>query len=80
MTLNVIVPDREVDATIARLNGIGAQWRRWWGLGTHRHPAFANLQRGALTVTERLAPRVIGVPFHEDLTEDQVARVVSCFK
>ena len=53
------------------------QWRRWWGLGTHHHPAFAALPRTALPVTEQLAPRVIGLPFHDDLTETDVARVVA---
>lgn len=78
MTLNVLVPEGAADATTRRLDEAGVEWRRWWGLGTHRHPVFADLPRLDLGVTEMLAPRLIGVPFHEDLTEGEIERVVSC--
>jgi dTDP-4-amino-4,6-dideoxygalactose transaminase len=79
-TLNVILPHGPVDARLARLDAAGVQWRRWWGLGTHRHPAFAGTPATELPVTEALAPRVIGVPFHESLTQEQLACVVRCFQ
>jgi dTDP-4-amino-4,6-dideoxygalactose transaminase len=41
MTLNVVVPANRVEETLARLDAGGVQWRRWWGLGTHRHPSSA---------------------------------------
>jgi dTDP-4-amino-4,6-dideoxygalactose transaminase len=75
MTLNVVVPAERLERTIARLDAGKVQWRRWWGLGTHRHPAFADLPRMDLSVTERLAPRVIGIPFHERLTDAEIERV-----
>ena len=80
MTLNVVVPADRVKDTLARLDAGALQWRRWWGLGTHRHPCFATLPRTPLPVTEQLAPRVIGLPFHEDLSEADVARVAEALR
>lgn len=80
MTLNVVVPADRLERTLKRLDGAAIQWRRWWGLGTHKHPAFANLPRTALPVTEDLAPRVIGLPFFEGLTEKEIARVAEALQ
>lgn len=78
MTLNVVVPPDRLDAVLRKLDAAQVQWRRWWGLGTHRHPAFAELPRSDLSVTESLAPRVIGLPFHDTLTPAEVERVAAC--
>lgn len=78
MTLNVLVPPDRLDGVLAKLDAGRVQWRRWWGLGTHRQPAFADLPRSDLSVTERLAPCVIGVPFHDALTPAEVERVAAC--
>jgi dTDP-4-amino-4,6-dideoxygalactose transaminase len=80
MTLNVIVPADRLDVTIARLDAAAVQWRRWWGFGTHRHPAFLDVARHDLSVTEQLAPRVIGIPFHEGLTEAELERVAGALR
>src|SRR5262249_50099682 len=61
MTLNVLVPGRRLAGTLACFDGAGVQWRRWWGLGCHTHPAFESLPALDLEVTRELAPRVIGV-------------------
>ena len=78
MTLNVIVPADEVDATTRKLDEAQVQWRRWWGLGCHRHPAFADVPRADLQATDALAPRVIGLPFHDGLSEADLDRIVGC--
>ncbi|WPB83355.1 DegT/DnrJ/EryC1/StrS family aminotransferase [Sediminicoccus rosea] len=80
MTLNVVIPHERLDRTLRQLDAAGIQWRRWWGLGTHHHPAFADLRRTALPVTEDLAPRVIGLPFYEGLTEAEIGRVVEALR
>jgi dTDP-4-amino-4,6-dideoxygalactose transaminase len=80
MTLNVVVPPDRLETTLARLDAGRVQWRRWWGLGTHHHPAFATLPRTPLPVTEQLAPRVIGLPFYDDLTEAEIARVAEALQ
>ena len=64
MTLNVLVPGDQVADTLVRFDRTGVQWRRWWGLGCHTHPAFEVLPTLDLEVTRDLAPRVIGVPCH----------------
>ena len=77
-TLNVLVPEGEREATIATLEREGIPWRHWWGLGCHRHPAFADLERMDLSETDRIAPRVLGLPFHNSLEADDIARVAQC--
>ena len=53
----------------------GIETRQWWGEGCHRQPAFAACPRRNLTVTERLAGRTIGLPFHLDLGPSDIALV-----
>jgi dTDP-4-amino-4,6-dideoxygalactose transaminase len=78
MTLNAILPEGAVAETQARLDAARIEWRCWWGPGCHRHPAFADLPRADLSGTDALAPRLLGLPFHEGLTEAELDRVVAC--
>jgi dTDP-4-amino-4,6-dideoxygalactose transaminase len=78
MTLNVVVPADALQATIERLDAAKIEWRRWWGPGCHRHPAFSDLPRGDLGNTESIAPRVIGLPFHDRLSEQDLDRITEC--
>jgi dTDP-4-amino-4,6-dideoxygalactose transaminase len=55
------------------MRGIGA--RKWWGEGCHRQPAFADSQRMALPVTEKLAASVVGLPFFVDISRAQIGEV-----
>jgi dTDP-4-amino-4,6-dideoxygalactose transaminase len=72
MTLNVLLPPESVEDTLGNLDRAGVEWRRWWGLGCHTHPAFAGVASLDLPVTRALAPRVIGVPCHTELTNETV--------
>lgn len=72
MTVNIGVPGERADTVTAALDARRIPWRRWWTLGCHTHPAFAGAPRSRLDLTKTLAPRVIGLPFHELLTEEQV--------
>ncbi|KQT58718.1 hypothetical protein ASG54_22840 [Aureimonas sp. Leaf460] len=76
MTINIGLPVDCVDTVIAALETRNVPWRRWWSLGCHTHAPFAHAPRDRLDVTEDLGRRVIGLPFHEFLTEGQV-RLVS---
>ncbi|MDO9404330.1 MAG: DegT/DnrJ/EryC1/StrS family aminotransferase [Polaromonas sp.] len=78
MTFNVLADPAEVDATTRRFDEANVEWRRWWGLGCHRHPAFSDVPRSQLDVTDRTAPRVLGLPFHTDLSTSDLDRVVAC--
>jgi dTDP-4-amino-4,6-dideoxygalactose transaminase len=78
MTFNVVVRPEALQATLERLDAQHVEWRRWWGLGCHRHPAFADAPRCDLTTTDALAPRVIGLPFHDRLSEQDLDRIADC--
>jgi dTDP-4-amino-4,6-dideoxygalactose transaminase len=78
MTLNVIVEADAVTAVTERLDSENIPWRYWWGMGTDRHPAFSTVSAADLSNTRSVAPRVIGVPFYEDMTVENVSRVVKC--
>ncbi|MDQ0073959.1 dTDP-4-amino-4,6-dideoxygalactose transaminase [Variovorax boronicumulans] len=80
MTLNVIVPAADVAATTQRLDDAKVEWRRWWGLGCHRHSAFKDVPMSDLSVTDTLAPCVIGLPFHDDLSSDDLDRITGCLQ
>jgi dTDP-4-amino-4,6-dideoxygalactose transaminase len=80
MTLNVVVPFEKVDAATQRLDEAKVDWRRWWGLGCHRHPAFSDVPRADLTATDSLAQCVIGLPFHDGLSSSDLDRVTSCLE
>ncbi|SAL72131.1 aminotransferase [Caballeronia peredens] len=79
MSLNIIVEPDDVKATIEKLDAQEIQWRRWWGLGCHRHPAFADCPTFGLAVTNKVAPTVIGVPCHDGLKDEDFDRIVACF-
>ncbi|AVQ82224.1 MULTISPECIES: DegT/DnrJ/EryC1/StrS family aminotransferase [unclassified Variovorax] len=80
MTLNVVVPSEDVDATTLRLDDAKVEWRRWWGAGCHRHPAFKDVPASDLSATDALSPRVIGLPFHDDLSSNDLDRVTGCLR
>lgn len=77
-TFNVLLPVG-ADPVIEALDKRGIEARRWWSLGCHRQPAYADCPRGAgkddLPVTDSLADRVLGLPFFLGLGEDDVGRV-----
>jgi len=72
-TLNVLLPPGSVEDTLSNLDRAGVPWRHWWGLGCHTHPAFATLRSVDLPVTRDLAPRVVGVPCHTELTTEAIS-------
>jgi len=78
-TLVAIFGDKRVrDATRASLEANGVSTRAWWADGVHRMAPFANCsQREQLHVTEHLASVTLGLPFFVDMTEAQLAAVVS---
>lgn len=55
-------------------NGIGNAL--FYRLALHQHPAFAEVPKRPLPVSERLADTVLSLPMNPDLTDDEVARVI----
>ena len=58
--------------------GIGA--RRWYGMGLHRQPAFAEAPRDALPVTEDLTLRQLGLPAAIDLSGEDITFVLDTLR
>jgi dTDP-4-amino-4,6-dideoxygalactose transaminase len=73
MTINLTAPAGEAHSTTERCDAGGVEWRR-------RHPAFTDVRRADLSVTDALAVRVTGLPFHDELTEAEIDRVVACLQ
>lgn len=75
-TLSVLGRDDAADLAEA-LAAHGIASRAWWGAGCHRQPAFRGCPRASLPVTEHLAERSLGLPFHLGMGEREVERVVA---
>ncbi|WP_244410133.1 DegT/DnrJ/EryC1/StrS family aminotransferase [Gluconacetobacter diazotrophicus] len=78
-TLAVICPEKSqpVAETLAR-RGIGTV--SWWGSGCHTQPAYAGYPREHLPTTQQYGYRGIGLPFYQDMTEEQVTRVCATLR
>jgi dTDP-4-amino-4,6-dideoxygalactose transaminase len=80
MTFNVVLPDYRLEQTLAQFDREQIPWRRWWGLGCQKHPAFASCPGTDLPVTVSLAPRVIGIPFFDAITHEQIESVCAALE
>ncbi len=56
----------------------GAEFRLWYGTGLHRHSHFAECPRGDLSVTEAIAPCILGLPMAPDMDSEAVEDIVEC--
>ena len=74
-TCVVGLPEGSAGHVEAALTSEGVGTRRWWGEGCHRAPAFADVARTALPVTERLARSTLGLPFAMDMGDQAIARI-----
>lgn len=59
------------------LSAGGVDFRQWYGGGLHCHEYLSDAPREALTITEQLAPRLLGIPVAPDLALDSISRIVS---
>lgn len=77
-TLCIRVAGGVDDAFVAALAASGVETRRWYCPPLHRHPAFAAYDRaGDLGHTVGVSDELLGLPFHLDMTDDDVDHVVS---
>jgi dTDP-4-amino-4,6-dideoxygalactose transaminase len=76
-TCNIAFDRPVADEAMRTLSEVGIDSRQWWSKGCHREPAFFDHPRGDLSVTEDLGRRVLGLPFHEALGENEVGRIVA---
>jgi dTDP-4-amino-4,6-dideoxygalactose transaminase len=59
------------------LTSAGVDHRLWYELGLQRNSAFAHVHHDDLSVTERIAPCLIGVPVAPDFSETTISYVVN---
>ena len=52
-------------------------FRRWYGGGLHRHSYYSGLEHGELTVTERLADTLVGLPTAPDLAASDIRLIAA---
>ncbi len=69
------VEDR--DSFVAALASEGVPTAVHYPVPMHRQPVFAGLAAGSLPFAEGAASRVVSLPMHPYLTEDEIARVVA---
>lgn len=67
----------EAQAVAAALLRAGIESRLWYGEGLHRQPVFHGAAADPLPVTDRLAPRLLGLPAAPDLDLATITRIVS---
>ena len=65
----------ESERVQAALSEHGVEFRLWYGTGLQRQSYFAECERADLSVTDAVAPCVLGLPMAADLTDAMIARV-----
>lgn len=71
------LPDGATPAVVETLAAAHIDTRRWWGRGCHRDAAFADVRRGDLSATDRLAESTLGLPFSIDMDAEEIGRVAA---
>ncbi len=74
----ILLPDRATrDGLQTRLREAGVPTAIYYPLALHHQPAYRDHHDGtALPVSEDLATRILALPIHPDLTEEEVAFIV----
>lgn len=70
----VCLEERDGLKAVLDANGIGNAL--FYRLALHQHPAFAEVPKRPLPVSERLADTVLSLPMNPDLTNEEVERVI----
>jgi len=75
-----LAPTRQVrDAVVAHASSSGVELRTYFSPPLHESTAFASSERlNGLPVTENFARRILSLPIANDLTDDEVHRIVRC--
>jgi dTDP-4-amino-4,6-dideoxygalactose transaminase len=76
-TCIVSVDERVHARTLQALATAGIDTRLWWGNGAHSHPATSAFPRARLPVTENLAKTTLGLPFYQDIQQNEVQHIVA---
>ncbi len=68
------------NAIQSRLQKNSIMSRKWWGSGCHNHAAFRNVARNNLEITNQLSRTTLGIPFHLNLGQREIGRIVQCIR
>ncbi len=74
-TFNIRLLGRRAETVMPLLAEQGIGSRQWWGQGCHKMPAFQEMPRSALPVTEALGESVIGLPVSQDISLAEICDV-----
>jgi dTDP-4-amino-4,6-dideoxygalactose transaminase len=69
--------DPEVTRVSRSLEHHGIDFRLWYGGGVHRQSYFADLPSDDLSITDDLAPRLLGLPTAPDLAKSAIRHTVA---
>lgn len=72
-----VLLSNNVPSIVERMAAMGVETRRWWMDGVHQQPAYRQFSRDDLPVSATLASRAISLPFSHDISDEQIAYVVS---
>lgn len=80
MVANFSSPEQKI-RVVSAFESARIETRDWWGGGVHQMPAFKDISKSGLGVTDSLAARTTGVPLFIDMTSehiDRISQAVSC--
>lgn len=80
--LAILLPPGTLASNIAKdLGNSGIASRRWYCPPLHQHPALIGFPTaGNLRVTEDIGQRILGLPFHTELTDQDIHRIANCLR
>jgi dTDP-4-amino-4,6-dideoxygalactose transaminase len=68
-------------AVLAVAERTGVELRTYFSPPLHQMPAYSHHERtGTLPVTDRLTETILSLPMANDMTEEELARIVNCAK
>ncbi len=73
----LLQPGVSRDALVSTLTAQGIETRAWYLPLLPDHPAYAGIEAFDLPVARSLGPRMLGLPFHLELTQESIRRVCS---
>ena len=69
--------ESESESVRKALTRHGADYRLWYETGVHHQTHFANLPHDDLPTTDRIAPRLLGLPVADDLGDEDLDRIIA---
>jgi dTDP-4-amino-4,6-dideoxygalactose transaminase len=80
--MSILLPRGILASKVAQgLAHAGIDSRRWYSPPLHLHPILIDLPTtGQLKVSEELGQRILGLPFHTELTDPDIQLIASCLR